>query len=117
MRERAIRVGRPIPLVGVICEPVMVDSHRPGVLIFNSGVMHHIGSCRLSVKLARSFADNGIVSFRFDFSGIGDSGTRRGVAPFCESAPIEATEVMNYLEEKRGIKKFILLLETQFQDL
>lgn len=108
MKERAIRVGRPIPLIGVICEPETVDSNRPAVLIFNSGVMHHIGSCRLSVKLARSFADNGIVSVRFDFSGIGDSGTRRGVAPFSESAPIEAAEIMDYLEEKRGIKKFIL---------
>ena len=108
MKERAIRVGRPIPLIGVICEPEMVDSNRPAVLIFNSGVMHHIGSCRLSVKLARSFADNGIVSVRFDFSGIGDSATRRGVAPFSESAPIEAAEMMDYLQEKRGINKFIL---------
>lgn len=108
MKERAIRVGRPMPLIGVICEPDKIDNKRPAVLIFNSGVMHHIGSCRLSVKLARSFADVGVLSVRFDFSGIGDSGARRGVKSFNETGPIEAAEIMNYLQEKRGIKTFIL---------
>jgi len=108
MKERTIRVGRPVPLIGVMCEPDKVDVSRPAVLIFNSGVMHHIGSCRLSVKLARSFAAKGVLSIRFDFSGIGDSAARRGVKPFSETAPLEAAEVMDYLQQKRGIKKFIL---------
>lgn len=108
MKERAIKVGRPSPLVGVVCEPEKIDSERPAVLIFNSGVMHHIGSCRLSVKLARSFAENGVLSIRFDFSGIGDSNTRRGGSSFSDTAPVEAKEIMDYLQAKRGIKKFIL---------
>lgn len=108
MKERAIRVGRPVPLIGVVCEPEKINIAHPAVLIFNSGVMHHIGSCRLSVKLARSFAAQGVLSVRFDFSGIGDSSARRGVKPFSETAPIEAGEIMDYLQEKRGIKQFIL---------
>ena len=108
MKERAVRVGRPSPLIGVVCEPEIIDVRRPAVLIFNSGVMHHIGSCRLSVKLARSFSDIGILSVRFDFSGIGDSNTRRGNGSFSKTAPLEAKEIMDYLQAKRGIKKFVL---------
>lgn len=108
MKERAIRIGRPSPLVGVICEPETVNSHLPAVLIFNSGVMHHIGSCRLSVKLARCFSESGILSIRFDFSGVGDSGSRRGGGSFSTTAAKEAKEIMDYLEQKRGIKQFIL---------
>ena len=108
MRERAVRVGSPAPLVGVITEPDDFQSSKPAVLILNSGLMHHIGTCRLSVKLARSLADIGFISIRFDFSSIGDSEARRGSKTFQESAPLEVTEVMDYLNEKRGIKKFIL---------
>ena len=108
MRERAVRVGSPAPLVGVISEPDDFQSSKPAVLILNSGLMHHIGTCRLSVKLARSLADMGLMSIRFDFSSIGDSEPRRGSKTFQESAPLEAIEVMDYLNEKRGIKQFIL---------
>ena len=105
MRERAVRIGKPVPLVGVITEPEQMDPGRPAVIIFNSGVMHHVGACRLSVKLARAFSSIGSVVIRFDFSGIGDSESRRGAASFEESAPKEAGEVMDYLEKKRGINR------------
>ncbi len=108
VKERAVRIGKPIPLVGIISEPSEFDPERPAVLLFNSGVMHHIGSCRLSVKLARAFASVGNLAIRFDFSGIGDSEPRRGTLSFEESAPKEAAEVMDYLQRKRGIKKFVL---------
>ena len=108
MNERAVRVGSPAPLVGVITDPDDFQSSKPAVLILNSGLMHHIGTCRLSVKLARSLANSGLLSIRFDFSSIGDSEPRRGSKAFQESAPHEAIEVMDYLNKKRGINKFIL---------
>lgn len=108
VRERAVRIGKPVPLVGVISEPTAFDPERPAVLIFNSGVMHHIGTCRLSVKLARSFSRIGNLSVRFDFSGVGDSEARRGTDSFEESAAKEAIEVMDYLQHKRGVKKFVV---------
>lgn len=108
VKERIVRVGKQAPLAGIISEPKELDVNKPAVIIFNSGVMHHIGSCRLSVKLARAFSNAGNLALRFDFSGIGDSEPRRGIAPFEESAPAEAMEVMDYLERKRGIKTFVL---------
>lgn len=108
MKERIITVGKPIPLAGLLCEPDKLDSSKPAVIIFNSGIMHHIGTCRLSVKLARKLAEIGYSSIRFDFSGIGDSDARLGSLSFAESAPQEAAEIMNFLQKRRGISKFIL---------
>lgn len=108
MKERAIRIGSPAPLIGVLTEPKDFQASKPVVLILNSGLMHHIGTCRLSVKLARSLAAIGLMSVRFDFSSIGDSESRRGWQTFQESAPIEVAEVMDYLQSKRGVGQFIL---------
>jgi len=109
MREKTVNIGRPLPLVGVLCEPDSPDAQKPVVLLLNSGVMHHIGSCRVSVKLARALANNaGLVSVRFDFSGIGDSEPRRGAPSFDLAAVEEVREVMDYLQKTRGVERFIL---------
>jgi pimeloyl-ACP methyl ester carboxylesterase len=108
MREITLKIGRPTPLTAIATEPKGFDSIKPAVIILNSGVMHHIGTCRISVRIARELAKSGFLALRFDFSGIGDSEPRRGTASFAESSSAEITEVMNYLEQKKGIKKFIV---------
>lgn len=108
MKERAVRIGKPTPLVGIITEPDVFDPGKPAIVMLNSGVMHHIGSCRMSVKLARALAEAGFMSVRFDFSGIGDSEPRRGGDAFHEVAPKETAEVMDYLQRKRGVNRFVL---------
>lgn len=108
MREIALKIGRPTPLTAIATEPTGFDAQKPAVLILNSGVMHHIGTCRISVRIARELAKSGFLALRFDFSGIGDSEPRRGTASFAESSSAEITEVMNYLEQKKGIKTFIV---------
>lgn len=108
MKEIALKIGNPTPLTAIVNTPQELDSNKPAVLILNSGVMHHVGSCRLSVKIARQLARSNILSLRFDFSGIGDSENRSGTQSFHETSIAEITEVMNYLEKKRGIKKFIV---------
>ncbi len=108
MKERALRIGRPTPLIGVVSEPETFDPARPAVIILNSGIMHHVGACRLSVKLAREVAAKGLLAARFDYSGIGDSEPRRGSDSFDEVSPRECGEVMDYLEKTRGCRRFIL---------
>lgn len=108
MKERALRIGKPTPLVGVASEPDSFDADRPALLVLNSGVMHHVGTCRLSVKIARAAAARGILAVRFDFSGIGDSEPRRGAQSFEESSIAEVREVMDYLQKTRGISRFVL---------
>jgi hypothetical protein len=108
MRERALGVGSPTPLNGVVTEPAVFDPSRPALLIMNSGVMHHVGSCRMSVKIARQVAEGGILSVRFDFSGIGDSDPRRSTATLAEIWRRECVEVMNHLASTRGVTNFVL---------
>ena len=95
-------------MAGVVTVPNTLDSTKPAVLCFNSGVMHHVGACRLPVKLARMLAEQGLLSIRFDFSGIGDSARRSGSLSFTESAPKEAKEVMDYLQKIYNIQNFLL---------
>lgn len=108
MKERALKIGKPTPLVGVATEPAEFDADRPAVVILNSGVMHHVGACRLSVKIARAIAERGLLAVRFDYSGIGDSEPRRGSRSFEEVSIGESGEVMDYVEKTRGTRRFIL---------
>lgn len=108
MRERVLSIGRPSPLIGVATEPSSFEAGRPVLLILNSGIMHHVGSCRLSVKLARAVAEKGFLAVRFDFSGIGDSEPRNDSASFEEISQKECSEVMDYVQTTWGSRKFIL---------
>ncbi|MEO8216229.1 MAG: hypothetical protein ABI718_04015 [Acidobacteriota bacterium] len=108
MRERAFTAGEPTPLAGVVTEPSEFDPDRSAVLILNSGVMHHVGSCRLSVKVARAIATRGMLAVRFDFSGIGDSDQRRSTESFEITSRKECSEVMDYVQRTRGTRRFIV---------
>jgi hypothetical protein len=111
MRERVVTIGQNLPLVGIVCEPDAGAVTNPSVamILLNSGVIHRVGSCRLSVTLARALAEkSGLMSLRFDFSGIGDSEARRNTLTAAESAVDEVREVMDFLARDKGVKKFIL---------
>lgn len=108
MSERAIRFGTSAPLAGVLSEPA-ADSGLPGVVLLNSGILHHAGASRIHVQLARALAAAGFPSLRFDFSGIGDSEVRRDTLPFRESAVAESRDAMDYLARMRGVDRFILI--------
>lgn len=108
LKERAIRIGKPVPLAAVVTEPAAFNPRLPALLLLNSGVMHHVGSCRMSVKLARAAAEQGLLALRFDFAGIGDSEPRSGTLSAGEAAQQQLAEVMDYLSRTRGIESFIL---------
>lgn len=111
MRERALKFGKTASLAGVLTEPTggSTDPERPGVLFLNSGILHHTGASRLYVKAARRLAEEGFTSLRFDFSGVGDSEARKDTLPFAKAAVVEGREAMDFLQEGRGIKRFILM--------
>lgn len=109
MREVTIKVGQPIPLQGIASLPANQQS-KLGVILLNSGIMHRVGACRLTVKVARRITEElGIHCLRFDFSGIGDSGPRRAGNPDYDAIPVqEVQEVMDYCQQQYGIERFIL---------
>lgn len=111
MREQVVMVGDNLPLVGVLSEPAPDKNSAPNtaVILLNSGVIHRVGSCRLSVTLARNLSERaGLATFRFDFSGIGDSEARRGTLTAAQAAVEEVQEVMDYLGQWKQFDRFIL---------
>lgn len=109
MREKALNIGSPASLAGVMTEPEQFDADKPVFVILNSGVMHHVGACRLSVKLSRAVARRaGMLALRFDFSGIGDSVNRSHSGNLDHKHVAELREVLDYIEGHRGASRFVL---------
>jgi pimeloyl-ACP methyl ester carboxylesterase len=86
-----------------------VATARPGVVILNAGVLHHVGPNRLHVQLARALAAEGFPVLRFDLSGIGDSPRQEGTEGFVASMLREVKEATEVLEANRGAKQFLLV--------
>ncbi|RYZ80654.1 MAG: hypothetical protein EOO68_37025 [Moraxellaceae bacterium] len=110
MKEKTLTIGQAPALQGIICEPLpAVAGAKTAMLLLNSGVIHRVGSCRLSVTLARAVCQAAnIITVRFDFSGIGESDARRSALTADEVAMEEVIEVMNYLAQHKKIERFIL---------
>ena len=112
IQEHAAVFGAAANLVGVVTEPRRRAAAPPSptaALFLNAGVIHRIGPSRLYVRLARRLAEAGWTTVRFDHSGIGDSPARRDGLPFEQSAIVEAREVMDAIEQTKGIHSFVLI--------
>lgn len=110
-REKVVRFGANSALVGILTEPAPGSaSHgKPAFVLLNSGILHRVGSCRLSVRLARALSAEGFCSLRFDYSGVGDSDQRRDAMPFEESSVLETRQAMDYVSKAKGVGQFVLL--------
>ena len=72
MAESAFQIDcQGSPCTGILHHPE--GEQDTAVLIVVGGPQTRVGSHRLFVHLARSLAKQGIVVFRFDYSGAGDS--------------------------------------------
>jgi hypothetical protein len=78
------------------------------VLLLNSGILHRVGACRMHVQIARALAAQGFTTLRFDHAGIGDSEGRKDTLPFEQAAVQETREAMDYLEQSKGAREFLL---------
>jgi pimeloyl-ACP methyl ester carboxylesterase len=109
MSERPVMIGADRGLMGVVCEPDGAwSASRPAMIMLNAGLIHRVGPNRLHVRLARQLAAHGFLSLRLDLSGRGDSEPRRDGLSFAESGAVEAAEAMRYLEDTKGIRRFVL---------
>lgn len=106
-----MRFGSSGALIGVVTDPAASPSARgrPAIILLGAGLVHRVGPHRLYVKLARQLAQQGFVVFRFDFSGIGDSGVRADALPLKKSAVLETLEAMDWLASARSIDRFVLM--------
>ena len=109
MTERAYHFGSHGGLVGVVCEPDRPVAQAPMVLFTNVGLNHRVGPNRTWVELARTLAEAGYLSLRFDSSGLGDSDPRPGVQSDAEQSVLDLREAMEFLGRRRGGGSFVLV--------
>ena len=109
VRERAVVFGGERNLTGVLTSPSSENGAPSGTafVILNSGVIHRVGSNRISVRIARAVADLGIPVFRFDLSGLGDSEARSDVDDLEESVERDIDEVMEHLAKEMKLERFV----------
>ena len=87
----------------------IVESDKPlAMIIMTPGMLHNTGPFRLHSDIARSLAQQGVSSLRFDLSGIGESLGVGASGKSIERAASEATEAMDYLMQQHNIQQFIL---------
>jgi len=110
MREKVLRFGENRSLVGVVCEPAggPADQDATALLFINSGLVHRVGPSRLYVNAARALSKTGVLTMRFDLSGVGDSEQRNDTLSFEERSTIEIRQAMDVLEARFGVRRFIL---------
>ncbi len=108
MAEEVLGFGESRQLTGILTSPASPDPNKPAVIILNSGALHRVGACRMSVLLARLLGEHGYYAFRFDFSGVGDSGFGGGISDNPLEARPEMKEAIEALRTKTGCTRFVL---------
>jgi hypothetical protein len=108
MAEEILSFGENGQLIGILSSPKSIDPTKPAVIILNSGALHRVGACRMAVLLARHLSEHGHYAFRFDFSGIGDSGFGGDTSDNPLEARSEVKEAIDTLSAKTGCTRFIL---------
>ena len=108
VRERAILFGKTAKMVGILCEPDAPDPSLPAVLFLNSGILHRVGGESPVRETGPAMAEEGFISLRFDFSGVGDSEARKDPLRFEQSSVIEAREALDHLQSVTGVNRFVV---------
>jgi pimeloyl-ACP methyl ester carboxylesterase len=111
MRERVFTFGTNDILMGVLTEP-SVEVARPGapaIVVTNVGLNPRIGPQRVWVELARSLAQLGLTTLRFDLNGMGDSLPRRDARDDLTRAAVDLGEALDFLQKRRGYSRFVLI--------
>ena len=109
MTETPVLFGTDTSLVGVLTRPDSITSSAVAYLMFNAGVLARIGPHRLHVKLARSLAEAGESSLRFDLSGQGDSRSAMTGSDYRAQAVRDIRDAMDHLESRFGFRHFALI--------
>ena len=109
MREEVAALGPEGSLCGVVSLPPSRERTEWGAILLNAGLLHRVGPNRWYVPVARSLAELGIPALRYDRSGVGDSGPRKGGGRFERVAVEEAGQAMRWLADHHGCRRFALL--------
>lgn len=108
IQEEAIVFGKKSNLLGVMTK-APDTRYRFAAIFLNAGLIHHVGPQRMYVNMARELARMGVHSFRFDFSGIGDSLPSDEALSYEEMSVHEVKMAMEHLKRVLNIDRFLLI--------
>jgi len=104
--ETAVVFGDHSRLVGVYARPGHYHcSDDFAVLMITAGMLSSCGPYRLHAMLAQSLQRDGMASFRFDLSGIGDSLAAGFEGTSLERAAHEISSAIDFLHDEYGINR------------
>lgn len=110
MREELLCFGRSSNKVGIYTGlDLYSESSELCAIFLNAGLIHKIGPNRLYVDMARDLTSLGISSFRFDFSGIGDSDDGVSQQNYADIQMDEIKEAMDAVQNRFQKENFILI--------
>jgi len=109
MRERPLYFGPGNNLLGIVTMPTEPVPRTPAVLLLNAGLLHRVGPNRLNVELARSLAEVGVTSLRFDMAGVGDSELQVGGMLDIERSRQDVIDAMDGLSSSHGARRFVVV--------
>jgi hypothetical protein len=111
MIEEAYTFGRDGCLIGIVTRPYAntVKAGTPAVVLWNAGLLHHVGPHRFYVVLARRLSCMGFTVLRFDVSGRGDSETRKDSRSHKERELDDIFMAMDFMSAKNGFAEFVLV--------
>jgi alpha-beta hydrolase superfamily lysophospholipase len=95
-------------LLAIVSKPSHLRAERPIVMVLNAGVLHRVGPHRFHVSLARRVAQHGLCAVRLDLGGLGDSPAPSRAGTFTESAVADVRAAMTDLEQRFGVRRFVL---------
>lgn len=98
INERVVRIGDEDGNVGILTQG-RADA-GPVLVLLNAGWLHHVGSNRVSVRLARRLAQERYTTLRFDFSGLGDSPARTDGLPRSKAMVAEGRAAFDRLRSE-----------------
>lgn len=110
MQDRAHVFGRWENLVGVYTPASHDHPHRNSIVVVmvTPGMLHHVGPLGLHVEMARALAEQGIASFRFCLSGIGESFGVGQDGTSTQRAASEIREAINLMEKTYAKSRAVL---------
>lgn len=108
IREEIVNFGEGGGLNGIFSSAIASGTDSFCLIFLNAGLIHKIGPNRIYRKLSEKFSKIGFNTFRFDFSGIGDSQSSNDKISGDASHVREIVMAMNCIQKSKGIDKFLL---------
>jgi len=108
MKNIASDFGEGNRLKGVLCWPPGHRRTKVALVLVSAGFTAKSGPHRVYAELARSLADLGIATLRFDLGGIGTSQTLNPDRALSERTRHDIEDAVNYLQEQHGIEDLVV---------